>query len=308
MKIADMTSADTGGQSYKLSTFIRRYTSHISRSFIKTLDYINFPHDILLGEHDREFVREYLGSTDIVHCHNKYRYANDWAPLNPKAKWIIHQHGRFPEVLKKEEVYEADRIRGAYRIVSTLNLLNYVNYDFDRWLPAPFDLEKLQKIKEENYKPSDRIRIAHSPTRRDYKNTELLIELVNKIPNLELVLIENKTNEESLIMKSTCDITFDQMHLCYGNSGLEGWGFGQAVIVGPTDIARELIKTYIGYEPYIYATPETLFEELKKLTYDADYRKHYADLGKKYIIEYHDSKVVTDKIISIYKKIISKNS
>lgn len=305
MKIADIASADTGGQSYKLSTFIRRYTEHTSRSFIKTLDYIKFPHDILLGQHDIKFVLEYLMTADIIHCHNKYRYANEWGTINPNAKWIIHQHGRIPDSINVNEVYDADKQRKAYRIVSTLNLLNYVNDDFNRWLPAPFDIEYLESLRNKNYVPSKKIKIAHSPTRRDYKNTELLIELVNKIPDLELVLVENKTNEESLQLKSTCDITFDQMHLCYGNSGLEGMCFGHAIIVGPTDRTRELIKTHIGYEPYIYATPETLFEILQKLTYDVDYRNHYAELGKKYVKEYHDSKVVTNKIINIYKKILN---
>jgi hypothetical protein len=171
-------------------------------------------------------------------------------------------------------------------------------------LPAPFDVEYFEKLRNENYVPSKKIKIAHSPTRRDYKNTDLLIELVKQIPEAELVLIEGRTNEESLKLKAACDITFDQMHLCYGNSGLEGMCFGHAVIVGPTNAARNLILSHIGYEPYIYATPDTLYDVLKKLTFDADYRNHYALLGKKYIKDYHDSKIVTNKLVKIYKKIL----
>jgi glycosyltransferase involved in cell wall biosynthesis len=302
MKIADMTSTDTGGQSYKLARAINRCTEHTSRSFVKSLNYINYRYDILYGEHDLEFVRNYLSNVNIIHCHNKYRNVNGWFPINKNARWIIHQHGRFAGSKLPDEFVEVDKIRNAYRIVSTINLLNYVDYDINRWLPAPFDIKEFEEIKRKNYIQTNKVKIAHSPTRRDYKNTELLIKLVRKIPNLELVLIENQTNEEALRLKSMCDITFDQMHLCYGNSGLEGMCFGQAVIVGPTDAARDLVILHIGYEPYVYATADTLYDVLKTLTYDADYRNHYALWSKKYVKEFHDECVVANKIINIYKK------
>jgi len=308
MIIADITSADTGGQSYKLTKGINTHTIHKARSFVKVLNYIEFPYDILHGRHDIEYVKEYLQHTDIIHCHNKYRNLDGWGQLNKSAKMVIHQHGRFPDKDLRSEIKKADEKRNAYRIVSTLNLLNYVDNDINRWLPAPFFIKEMEQIKKENFIPSTtrhprKIKIAHSPTRRDYKNTDLLIECVNKIPELDLVLIENKPYKEALRLKSMCDITFDQMHLCYGNSGIEGWCFGQAVICQPTDTAREIIKTHIGYEPYIYATEDTLLSVLKELTFDSGIRNHYAELGSKYIRQWHDSKFVTQRIINIYENL-----
>lgn len=304
MKIADMTSTDTGGQSYKIAKSINDYTEHKSRSFVKSLNYIKYRYDILYGEHDLEYVKEYLNNIDIIHCHNKYRHASGWSSINKNAKWIIHQHGRYGGDILPDDVRRADNVRNAYRIVSTINLLNYVDNDFSKWLPAPFDVESFKEIKNKNYVPSNKIRIAHSPTRRDYKNTELLIDVVKKIPELELVLIENQTNEETLRLKSMCDITFDQLHLCYGNSGLEGMAFGQAVIVKPTDRTRDLINSFIGYEPYVYTTEDDLYETLKTLTYDSDVRDYYGMLGEQYINEFHNSRIVVNRIINIYKKIL----
>jgi len=302
MRIATMQSADTGGQSYKIAKAINTYTEHEARSFIKIKDYINFPHDILFGEHDYEFVREYLLTTDIIHVHNKYRNLNGWGKLNPKARYVIHQHGRFPEGHLPQEFKDADRQRGALRVVSTLNLLNYVEFDFNRWIPAPFDVDNLLKLKSTHN--TENVLIAHSPTRRDYKNTDLLIETVNRIQGLELVLIEGKTNEESLRLKAMCDITFDQMHLCYGNSGLEAMCFKQAVIAAPTDSARILINKYIDYEPYVYATPDTLYNVLLKLTNDKEYRDKCANVSFNYVKKYHDFPVVANKLINIYKSIL----
>lgn len=301
MRIATMQSADTGGQSYKIAKAINTHTEHEARSFIKIKDYLNFPHDILFGEHKLEFVREYLGSADIIHVHNKYRNLNGWTVLNKKAKYVIHQHGRFPEGYLPQEFKDADRQRGALRVVSTLNLLNYVDFDFNRWIPAPFDVDNLLKLKSTHN--TDNVLIAHSPTRRDYKNTDLLIETVNRIQGLELVLIEGKTNEESLRLKAMCDITFDQMHLCYGNSGLEAMCFKQAVIAAPTDNARATILKHIGYEPYVYATPETLYDVLKKLTEDKEYRENCGQISYDYIKQYHDFPVVANKLINIYKSL-----
>jgi hypothetical protein len=308
MNIADMTSADTGGQSYKLSCAITNYTPNISRSFITVLDYINFPYDILRGKHDFEFVKNYLLNVDVIHCHNKYRNLDGWSTLNPNAKLLIHQHGRFPTDVLTNEVISADKVRNAFRVVSTLNLLKYVDNDPKRWIPAPFNIAEMEVIKKLNFVPISsrhqrKIRIAHSPTNRLYKNTELLIDICKRIPNVELILIEHKTHKESLMIRSRCDITFDQMHLCYGNSGLEGMCFGQPVIAGMDERVRDIIKNYIGYEPFIYTCPKTLEKVIIDLVNDKEMRTFYAKLGNDYIKEWHDDALVANRVLNIYNKL-----
>lgn len=305
MRIADITSADTGGQSYKLSKAITSL-GHEDRSFISVVDYLKYPYDILksnvIKAKAKKFVRQYLASVDIVHLHNKYRNLNGWGIINKDAKYLIHQHGRFPTNVDINEIYKADEIRNAYRVVSTLNLIKYVNNDYEKWIPAPFDIDYFTTLKLKNYKPSEKIRIAHSPTNRTYKNTDLVIQICNEIQDVELVLIEKMTNAESLRLRSTCDITFDQMHLCYGNSGLEGMCFGQPTIVGMGDDTRNHINTYIGYEPFIYATPETLKEVIISLL-DKDLRKKYSEISLKYVNDYHDHIKVAKRVLNIYNKL-----
>lgn len=300
--IADITSIDTGGQSYKLARAISNYTENISRSFITGLDYINFPYDILKGKHDQEFVNQYLANVDVIHLHNKYRHLNGWGVINPKAKILIHQHGRFGADQNMQEIYDADKQRGALRCVSTFNLLRYVNYDPSRWIPAPFNLKEMQGIKDKNFKEHDKIKIAHSPTNRTYKNTQLLIDICKDIKEVELVLIENMPYSKSLELRSGCDITFDQMHLCYGNSGLEGMCFGQPVIAGMPQEVREVIRSYVGYEPFVFATPETLKEVILKLVSDRDMRQKYSNISTMYINNYHDDKFVAERVLNLYNR------
>lgn len=296
-----MCGQDTGGQSFRLSRAITEYTPHTSRSFRKASDYLDFPVDIQYGEHDEKFVADYLSNVDIVHCHNMYRYANGWGPINPKAKWLIHQHGR-PGNVDWNQVKIDDKKRKAKRFVSTINLLPYVDNNQDRWIPSPIRLSEFVPNK-----PGDGIiRIAHTPTNPAYKKTELLKSVVERLKKkypVELVLIQNKPHREALELKSKCDITFDQIHLCYGNSGLEGMAFGQATLVGMADWTRDLIKQIVGYEPYVYVDEGGLEETLEKLITNEQYRLKMGEIGRKYIETWHDDRKVAEKMVRIYENL-----
>jgi glycosyltransferase involved in cell wall biosynthesis len=301
MIIADFCAADTGGQSYKLTRAINEYSDNEARSFVKEKNYIDFPADILMGSQDKDYVIDYLSKCEIVHCHNKFRYANGWAHINRDAKWIIHQHGRFPENQDMEIICQGDNSRRALRVVSTPNLIKYVNDDPERWIPAPYRISELEMIKKINYIPHEKIRLAHSPTNREIKDTELLIKACSEIPDIELVLIEGRTHRESLIMRSGCDITFDQLKIGYGNSAIEGMCFGQPVIAGMNDYVKDFFKNYIGYEPYVVATAETLKDILIEFVKNEGKRNLYGKLGNDYVREWHDDKNVINRVLSIYR-------
>ena len=118
-----------------------------------------------------------------------------------------------------------------------------------------------------------------------------------------LVLIENKSYNESLVMRASCDITFDQLTLCYGNSGLEGMCYGQATIVGMSDSTRNHVNQFIGYEPFAYATESTLEAVLLRLIEDKDERNRIGSIGKKYVTTYHSDDIVAKKLVDIYSNL-----
>jgi len=313
MNIAEMCRQDTGGQAFKIARAVTAHTPHTSRNFRTSPDYLEFPGDIWLRKHDVAYVRQFLRTADIIHCHRCYKSPEGWQQrgyrLNPKARWLIHQHGRPGNMWKPW--LKIDRKRGAFRVVSTLNLLRYVGGDFERWVPAAVRLSEFDDLKARYWKGIRRrggkILVAHSPTRRDYKGTDHYLRAIAQLQseglNVHPLLIWQVSNKECLRLKSQADITYDQMHLCYGNSGLEAMAFGQPTIVGPTGSARGWIKEHIGYEPYVHATPDTLTDRLRELVCDADLRQHWGAKARKYMETWHAEKVVAERVVKMYEKI-----
>lgn len=157
MKIVDVTLEDTGGQSFKIQRGINEYTNHQCISLVKSKNNRTTNYHYLYDEwvkkcaQEKLFVKNFLAEADIIHFHNKYRYIKGWLdkndkPVNKKAKWLIHQHGRLGGIDYKI-LKENDRKLNSKRYVSTINLLKYVDYDCDRWIPAPFRLNEFDKIK-----------------------------------------------------------------------------------------------------------------------------------------------------------------
>lgn len=194
-------------------------------------------------------------------------------------------------------------------MVSTLNLLSFVGGDPSRWIPAPLDLGFYDGLKRANYMaPTERdgeIRVAHSPTRRDYKGTDDIRAAVAALERrgypVRLELIEGVSQRESIRRKSSCDIVYDQMHLCYGNSGLEGMAFGQPTLVGMPDDVRETVRDVIGYEPFVFATPATLERQLECLVSDEALRHHWGAVGRRYVETWHEHARVAHRVSEIYE-------
>ncbi len=308
LKIADMCKQDTGGQSYKLARAITQFTPHHSRSFRLRGDYLNFPVDIQFGRHNKQFVREYLLSVDVVHAHGLHQWCHGWGIINPKAKRIIHQHGRLG-TLKQQQV-AMDRKCKALRCVSTLNLLGYVGENQDRWIPAPMDLAMFDSLKNRLYKrPEEReeLFVAHSPTSRGYKGTDDIIQAVETLKHeglkVRLVLIEKKPYKDCLKMRASCDITYDQMHLCYGNSALEGMVLNQATIVGMPESVRGRVNRIVGYEPFIFAMPDTLVDVLRDVLMNSEQREEAAQRGRRYIEEWHEQSKVSLRVAALYESL-----
>lgn len=311
IKIADLCEQDIGGQSFRISTAIRKHTDHESRSFRKKkTNYLNYGTDIQFGEHDREFVAKYLREINIIHYHGRYRgdHYSGWGKINPKARWVVHQHRIQENQAAWEREKAVDKLRGACRIVSTLNLLPYVGNKQRFWMPVPLDLKLIDSLKAEHYKESEKVRIAHSPTHRSVKGTEILIATVNDLVKkglpIELVLIERKTFAQSLALRAACDVTFDQFQLCYGSSGVEGMAFGQPVLVGMSPDTRATVQRIVGFEPFVHTTPETLSKTLEELVLDKDKRQNLGILARKYTEVWHDEPIIARRMVKLYASLL----
>jgi len=198
-----------------------------------------------------------------------------------------------------EKQNEKDRRRADVRLVSNPELLQY---DDDLYfLPNPVPVRRYARMRELLYKFSDTLRVGHSPTKRHLKGTKQLLEVVDKLKkdgyNIDTVLIENETHEDSLKIKAEkCDVFFDSFWLGAQCSGLEAGAMGMPVIAGDKNVQ----KYFNNDTPYIFANDKKeLRETLIRLYEDKDY--FYGEAGKfyDYVIEHHDYASVVFRYLDI---------
>jgi len=186
LKIADMTRHDTGHQSFKISKAINAYTDHTSRSFVSAAQnvYMKWDHDLDIGDPDDVRIgADWLREVDLVHTHNKYRRMKGWGPIRPGVAVLMHQHSR-PPMADRAGKKQADAIRSALRVVSTLNLLDCVGSDPARWIPAPLFLDEFDAVALAAKRPEeslDEFWVSHSPTNRGYKGTTDIMLAVEQL-------------------------------------------------------------------------------------------------------------------------------
>lgn len=313
MRIVNVNSQDTGNQCFKLSKAINETFPglHESRAFTGQPSSIAFEQDVAMDKRWQstafpKWITEYWLSADVIHRHAKWKRSAGWPPASLTAGRIIHQHGRYGSAIKLKAIQEADKRLKQIRVVSTLNLLAWVNNNFKRWFPPPMDIVRLDKIKRECQKTKDRLIIAHSPTQRERKHTNYFLyvmkEIRKKYPKVQVCLIEGKTHAECLRLRANADICYDQLLLQYGTSGLEAMTMGQPVIAGCADALYEKMTHFFGTPPFVRATKETLFTTIERLIIDEQLRTHMGKVGRNYIETYHSFKHTAELAIDTYKE------
>ncbi len=142
-------------------------------------------------------------------------------------------------------------------------------------------------------------RIGHAPTNRQAKGSDQIIAVIQELQqehNVELVLIENLSHQESLELKSGCDIFVDQLgELGYGLNSLESLAMGIATC---SALASGFAEKYSDH-PFIEVTEATLKTQLTNLIADLDLRTRVAAAGPKWVAQNHNSLRVVQRIHSL---------
>jgi len=156
------------------------------------------------------------------------------------------------------------------------------------WLPVAFDSANLQ------HNGNGQVKIAHAPTDRALKSTDLIIEAVGRLP-VAFDLIERVPHRECLDRKAQADIYVDELTLGYGLNAIECWAMGIPVVSGMT-IGREALTFEVPWED---ATAATLYDVLLRLVESADQRKLAADRGKAHVERYHAPAAVVQRVLEL---------
>ncbi len=251
----------------------------------------------------RDELEGLLRTSDVFHFHMTADEHLKLGPFTPAdflaGKALVHHHHGHPDFRGNPEKYQEK-----YRRLGRRNLL-VSTPDLLKKLPAARWQPNLVMVNEPRYTPAQRtaadwegpLRLAHSPTRRDLKNTDELLDIVRRLDGAAaLDLIDDAPHAECLRRKAAAHACFDHLQGYYGMSSLEALSLGLATLAGLDDWCIRHIREFAGTDelPWLVArTAEELEGILRDLAYDPALRRSAGEAGRRFMLErWSDEKTV----------------
>jgi len=315
MKILMIAENDPAGTAISFTNAINRYTAHQCRLVTKEIRYnFMFGKDIhipFMNNGDSEELEHLLKCSDVFHFHMTADEHIQLGPFRPidflKAKIIIHHHHGHHSFRSSPEKYRKkyNALKRSSLLVSTPDLLHLLPEA--RWQPNPVPINDLPYLPLYE-KPNNVIKIAHSPTRKDLKNTDEIICEVNELKAngfpVELDLIENTEHSKCLYRKRKCHILFDHLQGYYGVSSLEGLSQGLCVLAALDKWNQMHIREFTGQEriPWVITSTENLRKSIIELVEDRHKREEISAYSRRFMGKYWNEQVVTNRLIEFYRE------
>ena len=243
-------------------------------------------------------VSDLLRTSDVYYFHMTLDESMPLGPFVPaehlSGKAVVHHHHGHPDFRAHPEKY-----REKYRRLGRRNLL-VSTPDLLRKLPEAKWQPNLVPVDDPAYTPDavtpafweGTFRLSHSPTRRDLKNTDELLTVVNDLSAsgvpVELDLIDNAPHAVCLERKRCAHACFDHMQGYYGMSSLEALSLGRAVIAGLDDWNLATIRTFVGDAPLpwrIARDARELRQRLVELAQDPARRRETGAASRRFMVE-----------------------
>lgn len=301
MKVLILSNGDdNGGVGAALKFAFDRWIPEIEVRAVRQKDnFIRFAGDITV----RDFaeVMPLYREADIVHFMDKAS-AVDWAPGWQGKRLLMHHHGLAFKAHTANGIVEFCRSHGIVQIAALPGLTQYAPKEIE-WLPNPCDVEKMQKIREEVWRPSRRVRVGQTPAQRGPNATEIFLDAYRSVSNrADLILTERVDWETCLRQKAVADVGFDSFISGYGLAGMEYMAMGIPLISGSLDTYTERrIASEVGYLPYLSATASNLRLRLAEMVDTPQMRKDYALRGLDFSAKVHAEHRVAGRLAQIYQ-------
>ncbi len=246
-----------------------------------------------------------LKTSDVFHFHMTADEHLRLGPFLPadylRGKGVVHhEHGHH------EFRGDPERFRRKYRELGRRHLL-VSTPDLHALMPEAMWQPNLVPQDEPLFRPLERtpedwegpLRLAHSPTRKDLKNTDDLLAVARGFAPHELALdlIDNVPNCQCLERKRACHALFDHMQGYYGVSSLEGLSQGIPVIAGLNEWNRRHVCGFSGAceadLPWVLAHDrESLAARLRELAADRALCREIGAASRRFVEErWSDAKV-----------------
>lgn len=298
-------TVDTAGLGIGVKRAFDAHGGEWTARHVRTADsWLRYPADIEWdrgsGAQTREVERLYA-EADLVIIIERPEAASWFAPRGGLVVWHLGTwYRRSPALL-----HEQCRAIGALEVVDMHDLMRF---GVTEWLPDVIDPEPLAALRAEVHRDDGRIRIAHAPTDRALKSTDLIAAAVGRVmarhPEAEFDIIERVPNAECLERKARCDIFVDELTLGYGLNALECWAMGIPVVSGIADpaTANAMRRDFGGGLPFMAATPASLEARIEELVTDRELRAAVAADGAAALAAHHTPEAVVRRITALHER------
>lgn len=305
---------DPAGTAVAFAKALRLHTSHECRLVTTELRY-NFMYEKdlhvpwLRGFDELEAV---LKGADLFHFHTT---ADEHLPLGPfrvrdflRGQPVVHHHhGEPPFRAEPRRFAERELALGRAAVVSTPDLLR--SYPEAAWVPNPVPLFAPGYRPLERKPDRDAVRVGHSPTRRELKNTaeleRVLVRVARRDPRVRLRLIEGTPHGECLRRKRECDLFFDHMQGYFGVSSLEALSQGVPTLAGLDGWNAAWIRCFTGCDtiPWVRTRSEEELERaIAELAADAPQRRALGRESRAWMERHWNEARIARALLEVYER------
>ena len=292
MNILIATDLDNGGQMHALYRALNKYTVHTARLITFKETYLNYETDIvapcldavnplvewadfyILGEmlQPRMYTQPILDKMTL--CNSIIRAGGSLARQAPD----VYMNGKFAQIMKTGAYHDWTIASQISAMGTTVNM-----YEFCEW--------PVKKAPNS----TDPIRLVFSGTalKRKEEHSGVYMEAWKQLSKMynsdkvEFVTISGLSWQESLKIKSTCDICFDQVKIgAYANSAIEGMYYGMPTFC----LVSGWCKTIHPDVPVIPYTSEVdIVITTKKLIDNPKTLQEIGKAGHRYVMDMHSA-------------------
>lgn len=145
--------------------------------------------------------------------------------------------------------------------------------------------------------------ILHAPSNFGYKGTQFLIDAVEKLKkefDFDFRLVNNISLQQLYTEIINADLVVDQLiQGWFGMLPLEAMMFEKPVVCY---MREDVAIAQPADNPMINANPATIYEVLRGLLNDTSSWKEIGKKGRRYVIKYHDSKIIAKQYADLLLK------
>lgn len=171
-------------------------------------------------------------------------------------------------------------------------------------IPLPIDIEK---IKFNSVKKTKKITIAHTPTRRGFKGTDVVLEamkiLKKQRQDFDFIIVEKLSFQEYVKVMENVDIVIDQVYSqSPGMNALEMIAAGKIVLTGATDLGKsyfDFMQNFPGFDAS--PNPIQLANKISEILDNKNMFTVWAESGREYIKINHNCTTVANQFVSLWK-------